>query len=226
MSKPKHIAIIMDGNGRYAKKLNLGDRTKGHEKGADTVREITTHCANIGIEVLTLYAFSTENWKRPKAEVDFLMNMLERYLKNELETLQKNNIAFNAIGDLEKLNPKLRNRLAETIEKTAQNTAMTQILALNYGGRDEIVRAANRIIKLGVEASEERLNAALDTAEYPSVDMLIRTGGEMRLSNFLLWQSAYAELFFTRTLWPEFSCAELDKMIKEFATHERRFGGI
>jgi undecaprenyl diphosphate synthase len=224
LSFPKHIAIILDGNGRYAKKLGLKDRTKGHEKGAYSVRAITTHCAKIGVEVLTLYAFSTENWKRPKSEVGFLMNMLDRYLKNELQTLQENNIRFSTIGDLSKLPKKLQKRISDTIAPTSNNDAMTLVLALNYGAKDEIVRAVKKILPR--EITEESIDGALDTALFPNVDMLIRTGGERRLSNFLLWQAAYAELFFTQTLWPEFNAAELDRMIAEFQRRERRFGGL
>ncbi|MDR2905346.1 MAG: di-trans,poly-cis-decaprenylcistransferase [Helicobacteraceae bacterium] len=223
--KPKHIAIIMDGNGRFAKKLGFADRTEGHKKGAEIVRSITTHCAQIGIEVLTLYAFSTENWKRSKKEVDFLMNIFEKYLKNELETLQKNNIVFNTIGDLTKLNEKLQKKINETIEITKNNNAMTQVLALNYGAKDEIARAAASLASRGARVTENSIESALDTAKYPPVDMLVRTGGEQRLSNFLLWQCAYAELFFTPTLWPEFTPAELDKMIADFSRRNRRFGG-
>ncbi|MDR0747000.1 MAG: di-trans,poly-cis-decaprenylcistransferase [Helicobacteraceae bacterium] len=223
MNFPKHIAIIMDGNGRYAKKLGLSSRTKGHEEGAKVVRIITTHCAKIGVQVLTLYAFSTENWKRPKKEINFLMDMLDRYLKNELETLQNNNIRFFAIGDLDKLPAKLQKRISDTIETTSNNRAMTQILALNYGAKDEITRAVKKIAPN--EVSEESLEKALDTANFPEVDMLIRTGGEYRLSNFMLWQIAYAELFFTQTLWPEYTSAELDIMISQFQKRERRFGG-
>ncbi|MDR1911828.1 MAG: di-trans,poly-cis-decaprenylcistransferase [Helicobacteraceae bacterium] len=224
MSFPRHIAIIMDGNGRYAKKLDLADRTKGHEEGANTVRTITTHCVKIGIEVLTLYAFSTENWDRPKSEVNFLMKMLDRYLKNELKTLTDNNIRFFAIGDLAKLPKHLQDRISKTIEATADNSAMTQVLALNYGAKDEIIRAANKI--RSNEITKEALNDALDTASFPDVDMLIRTGGEQRLSNFLLWQCAYTELFFTPTLWPEFNAIELDRTIEDFQKRERRFGGV
>ncbi|MDR2034877.1 MAG: di-trans,poly-cis-decaprenylcistransferase [Helicobacteraceae bacterium] len=224
MSFPRHIAIIMDGNGRYAKKRGFADRTKGHEEGANTVRVITTHCAEIGIEVLTLYAFSTENWDRPKSEVSFLMKMLDRYLKNELKTLTDNNIRFFAIGDLAKLPKHLQDRISKTIEATADNSAMTQVLALNYGAKDEIVRAANKI--RSNEITKEALNDALYTASFPDVDMLIRTGGEQRLSNFLLWQCAYTELFFTPTLWPEFNAIELDKTIEDFQKRERRFGGV
>jgi undecaprenyl diphosphate synthase len=213
----------MDGNGRYAKKLGLGDRTKGHEKGADTVRDITIHCAKIGVNTLTLYAFSTENWRRPKSEVDFLMRALRDHLKNELITFQENNIRFFAIGNLSKLPNNLQDQISATMETTSKNNAMNQILALNYGGRDEIVRAVKKIGAEGI--NEERLQKELDTANFPEVDMLIRTGGEYRLSNFLLWQIAYAELFFTQTLWPEFVPAELDSIISQFQKRERRFGG-
>jgi undecaprenyl diphosphate synthase len=214
----------MDGNGRYAKKFGFSERVKGHEKGVETARTITTHCAKIGAEILTLYAFSTENWKRPKSEVGFLMNMLDGYLKNELQTLQANDIRFFAIGDLTKLPDRLHKRVRDTIASTANNSAMTLVLALNYGSKDEIVRA---VTKIGAgEITEKNIANALDTAQFANVDMLIRTGGERRLSNFLLWQSAYAELFFTQTLWPEFTADELDRMIDEFQRRERRFGGV
>ncbi|MGE4295958.1 MAG: polyprenyl diphosphate synthase [Campylobacterales bacterium] len=226
MSLPGHIAIIMDGNGRWAKKQGFSERTKGHEKGADTVRAITTHCAKIGIKTLTLYAFSTENWKRPKPEVDFLMKMLDRYLEKELATLQENNLRFGAIGDLSALSKKLQDRIAKTAEATAKNSGMTQLLALNYGGQNEIVRAAQKLCSAGQPITEAALQNALDTAGHGPVDMLIRTGGDMRISNFLLWQAAYAELFFTETLWPEFAPAELGEMIAEFSLRERRFGGV
>ena len=225
MSMPAHIAIIMDGNGRWAQERGF-KRIKGHEKGAETVREITTHAAQRGIRYLTLYAFSTENWKRPKEEVAFLMKLLERYLKNELPTYQKNNIRFQMIGDGSRFSPALQKRIKATEDATKDNTALTQVLALNYGSRDEIVRAANRLVVQGDAITEESLNGALDTAGIPDVDMLIRTSGEQRISNYLLWQCAYAEFFFTQTLWPDFSPEELDRMIEAFGKRERRFGGL
>lgn len=226
MNKPRHIAIIMDGNGRWAKKRGL-PRVKGHEKGAEVVREITTYCANNPeIEVLTLYAFSTENWKRPKTEVSFLMKLLDSYLKKELETYQKEKVRFETIGDLSPFSDALKKRIKTTKEKTKNNKKLTQVLALNYGGRDEIVRAANRICKAGAEVDEKSFDNFLDTPGLGDVDIMIRTGGEKRISNFLLWRIAYAELFFTKTMWPDFNSKELEKIIDEFKKRERRFGGI
>jgi len=223
-----HLAIIMDGNGRWAKAQNKS-RTEGHKVGAEVVRNITTYCAkNEKIKYLTLYAFSTENWKRPKMEVDFLMNLLDKYLKNELKTYIKNKIKFEVIGDISKLNKKLQKRIEETKEKTKDFTNLTQVLALNYGSRDEITRAIKRLCDKNEEITEENISKNLDTGinNIPDVDLLIRTSGEIRLSNYLLWQVAYAEMFFTSTLWPDFNEVELDNIIKQFETRERRFGGI
>ncbi|WP_200764182.1 polyprenyl diphosphate synthase [Nitrosophilus alvini] len=216
----------MDGNGRWAKKRGL-PRIKGHEQGAETVREITTFCANHPeIKVLTLYAFSTENWKRPKPEVEFLTRLLERYLKNELPVYMKEGVRFETIGDLKPFGEKLKKRINETKEATKNNKKLIQVLALNYGGRDEIVRAANKACQRGVELKESNFDDFLDVPGLGDVDILVRTGGEMRLSNFLLWRSAYAELFFTNTLWPDFSPKEMEEIIYEFYKRERRFGGI
>ncbi len=216
----------MDGNGRWAKKQGFLKRIKGHEVGATRVRELTIHASNIGIKYLTLYAFSTENWKRPKSEVTFLMTLLEEYLKKELPLFLDNNIRFETIGDLSKLSNSLQKQIALTKEKTAHFTGLTQVLAINYGAKDEMVRAINRAIKEGKEVDEEDVDALLDTKNMPPVDIMIRTGGDKRLSNYLLWQSAYSELFFTDTLWPDFSNDELDSMIEKFTTIERRFGGL
>ncbi len=225
MNRPRHIAIIMDGNGRWATKRGM-QRIRGHERGAEVVREITTYCANHPeVEVLTLYAFSTENWKRPKMEVDFLMKLLDRWLAKELETYQKQNVRFEVIGDISKFSPKLQDRIQKTKELTKDNTRLTQVLALNYGGRDEIVRACKKACAAGVEIDEENFEAFLD-ANLGDVDMMIRTGGDQRISNFLLWRAAYAELFFTKTLWPDFSATELEAMIEEFKKRERRFGAV
>jgi len=226
MHSLKHIAIIMDGNGRWAKKQGFLKRIKGHEVGATRVREITIHASNIGLEYLTLYAFSTENWKRPEAEVSFLMTLLDRYLENELSLFLENNIRFDTIGDLSKLSIALQERIADTKEKTAHFTGLTQVLAINYGSRDEMIRAINRAIKEGKEVDEKSFNAFLDTQNMPPVDIMIRTGGDKRLSNYLLWQCAYSELFFTETLWPDFESDELDSIINNFTTIERRFGGL
>jgi undecaprenyl diphosphate synthase len=216
----------MDGNGRWAQKRGL-PRVKGHERGAEVVREITTYCANHPeVKVLTLYAFSTENWKRPKMEVDFLMKLLDRYLKNELPIYQKEDVRFETIGDLTPFSEKLKKRIKKTKEATKNNKKLIQVLALNYGGRDEIVRAANRACKTGIKLTEDNFDDFLDTSGLGEVDILLRTGGEKRLSNFLLWRAAYAELFFVDTLWPDFTSEELKKIINEFKKRERRFGGI
>ncbi len=216
----------MDGNGRWAKQQGFLKRIKGHEVGASRVRELTIHASNIGIKYLTLYAFSTENWKRPEAEVTFLMELLERYLKKELPLFLENNIRFATIGDLSKLSDSLQAQISLTKEKTAHFTGLTQVLAINYGAKDEIVRAINHAINEGKEINEEGFDALLDTKNMPPVDIMIRTGGEQRLSNYLLWQCAYSELFFTDTLWPDFSNDELDSMIEKFSKIERRFGGL
>jgi undecaprenyl diphosphate synthase len=222
---PKHIAIIMDGNGRWAKERGL-NRTVGHEKGAKVARDITIHCNNIGIKYLTLYAFSTENWNRPKLEIEFLMRLLEKYLKNELLVYLKNNVRFKVIGDISKFSQKLQAIICNTEEKTSKNTGLTQTIALNYGSKDEIIRAIKKLNKQKLQPTQENLNNCLDTADFPDVDLLIRTGGEIRISNYLLWQSAYAEMFFTQSYWPEFCTNELDDIISDFHKRERRFGGI
>jgi len=221
----RHLALIMDGNGRWAKERGL-KRTKGHEAGAEVIREITTFCASHPtIETVTHYAFSTENWKRPKLEVDFLMKLLDRYLKSELKTYQKENIKFLAIGDLGKFSKALQERITITQEATKDNSRLTQILALNYGGRDEIVRAVHKLLDSGESVTEESIGDALDTP-YHDIDLLVRTSGEQRLSNYLLWQLSYSELTFTDTLWPDFTPAELEKIIQDFEQRNRRFGGI
>ena len=222
---PLHVAMIMDGNGRWAKEKGL-KRTAGHKKGAEVVREITTYCAEIEIKYLTLYAFSTENWKRPILEVEYLMKLLEKYLKEELKVYLENNIKFKAIGDLTRFSKALQIRISKTEEATQHCTGLTQVLALNYGSKDEIVRAVKRLNKRGLEVSEENIESCLDTAGIPPVDIMIRTSGEVRLSNYLLWQNAYAEMFFTQTYWPDFTQSELDDIISDFSRRERRFGAI
>jgi undecaprenyl diphosphate synthase len=222
---PQHIAIIMDGNGRWAKEQGF-QRTAGHEEGAKTVRDITTHCAKIGIKYLTLYAFSTENWSRPKIEVDFLMKLLERYLASELAIYLENNVRFKAIGDRSRFSKRLQKTIDDTEQKTKRCTGLTQVLALNYGSRDEIVRAVKKLNEQNLEVTEQNLESCLDTAGIPDVDILIRTSGEVRISNYLLWQCAYTEMFFIGTYWPEFSTHELDDIISDFKRRERRFGGI
>ena len=307
MSELKHLAIIMDGNGRWAQSHNK-PRREGHKAGARVVREITTWCAKHTIEYLTLYAFSTENWKRPKAEVDFLMKLLRQYLKNEKKTYLENNIRFKAIGDISSFSNPLKEMIFDLEESTQNNTNLTQILALNYGSRNEIARCFQKLLRAsrggngvsersenlrgekpsnenlaglkgtssgdltgemggslavgligssligsGAEGTtegrnskggrfcagdtwealeqdtarlEEAISAHLDTHFAPDVDLLIRTGGEMRISNFLLWQISYAELHFTQTFWPDFTTRELENIIAEFRTKSRRFGGL
>ncbi|WP_419766186.1 MAG: di-trans,poly-cis-decaprenylcistransferase [Arcobacter sp.] len=222
---PEHVAIIMDGNGRWAKEQGL-NRTAGHEEGAKTVREITTHANNLGIKYLTLYAFSTENWSRPKLEVEFLMKLLERYLKNELSIYLENSVKFKAIGDLSKFSKSLQKVINDTQEKTKNGQGLTQVLALNYGSRDEITRAVKKLVDKKLEVNQDNIESCLDTAGISDVDMLIRTSGEIRLSNYLLWQCAYAEMFFTKTYWPEFSKNEFDDLLSDYTNRERRFGAV
>ena len=223
-----HLAIIMDGNGRWAKAKGK-TRTEGHKKGAEIVKEMTTYCANNPeIKYLTLYAFSTENWKRPKMEVEFLMKLLDNWLKKELSTYIENEVKFEVIGDISKFSKKLQDRINFTKEKTKNFNKLTQVLALNYGSRDEITRAVKRLCDKNEEITEENISKNLDTGIHniPDVDLLVRTSGEIRLSNYLLWQVAYAEMFFTKTLWPDFTTKELEEIIQEFKKRERRFGGI
>ncbi len=222
----RNLAIIMDGNGRWAAQRGL-NRTKGHEKGAEVIRDITTYCAkHPTIETVTFYAFSTENWKRPKLEVDFLMRLLDRYLQNELETYQKNNVRFLAIGDINAFSKKLQERIRTTEEATRHNKDLTHVLALNYGGRAEIVHAANTLLAEGkTEITETDISSALQTP-YSDIDLLIRTSGEERVSNFLLWQISYAEFYFSQTLWPDFTTQELDEIVTDYEQRTRRFGGL
>ena len=224
MNHAKHIAIIMDGNGRWAE-LQGKKRVKGHEKGAQVVKDITTFCFNHPeIERLTLYAFSTENWKRPRLEVEFLMKLLEKYLRNELPSYLQNNVRFEPIGDLREFSKSLQKTIQEVKDKTAHCDGLVQSLALNYGSRNEIVRAVNNLKNSQDTITESMLSDALDCKH--DIDLLIRTGGDHRLSNFLLWQAAYAELFFCDTLWPDFTTMDLEKIIKKFTKIERRFGGL
>lgn len=222
----KHLAIIMDGNGRWAKN-RFKPRFFGHQEGAKTIHSITETCAKKGISYLTLYAFSTENWNRPKSEIDFLMNLLDKYLQEQEQTYLDSNIRFKVIGDISTFSPKLQEKIHYLQSITQEKcNGLTQILALNYGSKDELRRAFLKMQAQKLEITQETISQNLDTATIPEVDMLIRTGGEQRLSNFLLWQSAYAELFFTKTLWPDFCPAELEQMLQEFSLRQRRFGGI
>ena len=220
-----HLAIIMDGNGRWAKRQGK-ERSFGHKEGAKKVREITKYAAKMGVKYLTLYAFSTENWNRPKAEVAVLMKLLSKYLKSELPTLLENNIRFDVIGDVSKFSASLQDEITSTKVKTAHCMGLRQILAINYGAQDEMLRAINQLKQYPYEITKDVFEASLDTAGIPPVDLLLRTGGDCRLSNFLLWQSAYAELFFSKTLWPDFSVGELETIVSEYKQTERRYGGV
>ncbi|MDA3053846.1 MULTISPECIES: polyprenyl diphosphate synthase [unclassified Campylobacter] len=225
MNQLNHLAIIMDGNGRWAKKRALL-RTGGHEVGAQVVQRVCEFCIKEKIPNLTLYAFSTENWKRPKSEVEFLMKLLAKFLVDKKESFLANGINFKAVGDIAKFSDDLKSKIYD-LQNFTQNCANLNLnLAINYGARDEIVRACREISRSGSEFSESEISARLDTARSGDVDLLIRTGGEKRISNFLLWQASYAEFAFSDTLWPEFSNAELSQIISEFKNKNRRFGGL
>jgi len=229
---PVHIGVILDGNGRWAKRRGL-PRTAGHSAGADNLKSIVTECNNIGIKYITVYAFSTENWKRPQKEVDFLMNLLMDYLKNARKTLAGENVVIRAIGSRKELSDEMCNLIKDTEEFTSKNTGIVMNIALNYGGREEIVNAAKILAEktangeLNFEAiDEEMFPENLYTAGQPDVDLLIRTSGEQRLSNFMLWQNSYAEMWFTKKCWPDFSKKDLYEAIYDFQNRGRRFGGV
>src|SRR5271157_5893912 len=230
---PEHVAVIMDGNGRWAKRRSL-PRVAGHKAGVEPVRVTVETCARLGVRCLTLYAFSKENWKRPRAEVETLWRLLHYYLGREVPRLMANNIQLRTIGRTEALPDKVRRELAEAVRLTADNTGLILNLAINYGGRTEIVDAVNRLIAEArhngtldrLKVDEESIELKLDTAGQPEPDLLIRTSGEMRISNFLLWQIAYSELYVTETLWPDFSRTELLKAILDYQKRDRRFGGL
>src|SRR3954452_15104407 len=229
---PRHIAIIMDGNGRWAKNLGL-PRIKGHEKGADAVREAVEGCGDLKIEFLTLYAFSAENWQRPKTEVIALMHLLEKFLKEKAPELLEKNVRLQAIGRLTDLPQSAQQRLHTTIEQTAGNTGLTLVLALSYGGRLEIIdgiKSLLRAIELGhidkAMIDVEMFSKHLYTRYYPDPDLLIRTSGEMRLSNFLLWQLSYTEMYVTPKLWPDFTRKDLYEAVEDFGKRNRRYGAV
>ncbi len=225
---PAHIAVIMDGNGRWAAQRHL-PRVEGHRAGIESVRAVVEGSARLGIQVLTLYAFSVENWKRPAAEVSTLMLLLKRYLRSELNTLLKNDIRFKVVGRMEDLARDVQSELRDAEEKTARNRGMLFNIALNYGGRAEIVEAARKIVAAGVRPDaidEQTFGSYLYTSGQPDPDLLIRTSGEMRVSNFLLWQIAYAEIWVTDTLWPDFRQRHLLEAILAYQKRERRYGGI
>ena len=227
---PRHIAIILDGNGRWAKKRGL-PRTAGHAAGAETFRRIATYCKNIGIDYLTVYAFSTENWKRPREEIDAIMGLLGKYLREAVETMERDHIRLKILGDPEILPKNLRDLIDETADISTHYEGFQANVCLNYGGRDEIVRAALRFAedyKPGKVSTltEESFSAYMFSAGIPDPDLIIRPGGEMRLSNFLMWESAYSELIFTDVLWPDFTSGDIDAAIAEYQRRDRRFGGI
>jgi len=225
---PRHVAIIMDGNGRWAANRHL-PRVEGHRAGIEAVRDTVETSARLGLGVLTLYAFSMENWKRPDTEIAALMGLLKRYLRLELKTLLRNNIRFNVIGQPERLAPDIREELDRAQAETRGNTGMLFNIALSYGGRAEIVQAARRAIEAGVppaELDEARFASFLYTAGQPDPDLLIRTSGELRVSNFLLWQIAYAEIWVTESLWPDFRARHLLEAVVDFQKRERRYGAI
>ena len=229
---PRHIAIIMDGNGRWAKKRLL-PRTAGHAAGAETFRKIALYCREIGVQYLTVYAFSTENWKRPQEEVSKIMGLMKDYLLEAIRDMQKNHVRIEFFGDLEALSPELQELAAEARKESSVYTDSQVNLCINYGSRDELIRAARAWAKTCAETgedpeslTEETLSSLLYSADVPDPDLIIRPGGELRISNFLLWQAAYAELYFTDVLWPDFDERELDKAIEAFQARNRRYGGI
>ena len=229
---PRHVAVIMDGNGRWAARRGQ-PRVAGHRAGVEAVRATVDTAARLGLGALTLYAFSTENWKRPRLEVDALMRMLKRYLRLELEEIGRQNIRFQPIGRIEGLRDSVRRELERAVERTARNTGMVLSVALNYGGRAEIVdavRAAARALaaegRAAEEMTEEEIGRHLYTRGLPELDLLVRTSGELRISNFLLWQAAYSEIYVTETLWPDFRRADLLEAVADFQRRDRRFGGL
>ena len=225
---PRHIAIIMDGNGRWAKERGK-ERSFGHQAGVDTVRRITSECVRLGVKFLTLYTFSTENWSRPETEIAALMGLVLSSLEDEI--FMKNNVRFQVVGDMQRLPQSVQDKLRETMEHTAQNTAMTMVVALSYSSRWELTKAAKSIasdVKAGIlqpeDITEELMNQRLETAFMPDPELLIRTGGELRISNYMLWQIAYSELYFCDTYWPDFNEADLHQAIASYQARQRRFG--
>ena len=220
----RHVAFIMDGNGRWAKKRNM-PREYGHRFGVKTFRRIVDYCGELGLEVATFYAFSTENWKRPKKEVNAIMRLMDAYLKECEEKIDSYDFSLRFLGDKAAFSEDFQKRMTD-LEKRSAGRRRTLNIALNYGGRDEILYACNKLITAGEPVTAEKLQNALYTGDCPDPDLIIRTGGELRISNFLLWQAAYAELYFTDVLWPDFSPADLDAAIAEFHSRKRRYGGV
>lgn len=232
MNVPKHVAIILDGNGRWAKAKGL-PRNAGHVQGARVVEDICEIAYNMGIQCLTVYAFSTENWNRPQDEVDALMNLLRNYMKNCLKRAQKNNMRVRILGDKSRLDADIQEKIAALEEATKDNTGLHFQIAINYGSRDEMARAVRKLAQQAADGQlapegicEGHIAGALDTAGLPDPDLLIRTSGEQRISNFMLWQLAYAEFYFTETPWPDFNKQELEKAVQAYQNRERRYGGI
>ncbi len=229
---PEHIGVILDGNGRWAKKRGL-PRSAGHSAGADNLKKIVTECNKIGIKYITVYAFSTENWKRPAEEVEFLMNLLLNYLKNAEKTLAGENVVIRAIGSRKELTDEIQEQIIKTEKFTANNTGIVMNIALNYGGREEIVNATRQLCRMAEKGeisaddiNEKMFDKYLYTSGQPDIDLLIRTSGEQRLSNFLLWQNSYSEMWFTPKLWPDFSVKDLHSAIIDFQNRGRRFGDV
>lgn len=229
---PRHVALIMDGNGRWATARGL-PRTEGHRKGLEALRGTIRHAGKIGIEYLTIYSFSSENWSRPEAEVSFLMSLLRRFVRRDLSELHEANVRIRVIGERDGLEPGIRKLLEEAEALTCANTGMTLVVAFNYGARDEIVRAVRKLAqdvaagRIREDALDEvSVSDCLDTAGIPDPDLIIRTSGELRLSNFLMWQAAYSEFFFSPVLWPDFDEAAFDKALEDYLSRERRFGGL
>ena len=229
---PKHIAFIMDGNGRWAKKRGL-PRSKGHEEGSKAIKRVTLACKNLGVKVITLFAFSTENWKRPKEEVDFIFSLLEKLLKKNRKWFKKDNIKVSFIGDIEELDERFYDVIKKTMELTSNNDGIVLNIALNYGGKNEIIKMVKEIgedVKLNkleiASINEEIIERYLMTREFPKVDLLVRSSGEYRISNFLLWQIAYSEMIFTPIYWPDFDEEVVKDLIIEYQCRDRRFGGV
>jgi undecaprenyl diphosphate synthase len=225
---PRHVGIIMDGNGRWAKERGLS-RSQGHRQGVENLKRVLEACGEFGIEVLTIYAFSTENWKRPRLEVQFLIRLVDYYIDRELQDLHEKGVQLRHIGRLDVLQPALQRRIQEAIDLTKDNDTLILNVAFNYGGRDEIIQAARRIIEEGLpaeEVTEETFSNYLYTAGLPDTDLIIRTGGEMRISNFLIWQSSYAEYYSTPTYWPDFGREELRQAVEHYGNRERRYGAV
>lgn len=228
VSVPEHVAIIMDGNGRWAKQRNM-PRTSGHKEGLTVAKKIVKEASRLGIKYVTLYTFSTENWKRTQEEVGFLMNLIRGHLRAEFQFYKENGIRIEHIGDISGLPKDVQSEILKAKQETAHFTGLTVVLAINYGGRNEIIRGMNKFLadkKDGESISEDNLKEYFDIPKLPDVDLMIRTGGELRISNFLLWQAAYAELMFTNTLWPDYTAEEFRKNIEDFAGRNRRFGAV